>query len=77
MKNYYYYKAIRDIREDNDKLQKEIANILNITTQQYQLYESGERELPIHHLITLARYYNVSADYIIGLINKPRELYKK
>lgn len=77
MKNYYYYKAIRDIREDNDKLQKEIANILNITTQQYQLYESGERELPIHHLITLARYYNVSADYIIGLINKPRKLYKK
>lgn len=69
-----YNKRMRDIREDNDKLQKEIAEKLKITTQQYQLYESGKRKLPIDHLTTLCQYYNISADYILGLTDTPRRL---
>ncbi|MBQ8342178.1 MAG: helix-turn-helix transcriptional regulator [Clostridia bacterium] len=61
------YKRLRDLREDTDKKQAEIACILGITTQQYQLYESGKREIPVHHLITLAKFYNASVDYILGL----------
>lgn len=58
---------IKALREDNDQTQKGIADILQITQQQYQLYESGKRALPIQHLRTLCIYYNVSADYILGL----------
>ena len=61
------YKRIRDLREDNDKTQKEIAEVLNITRPQYQLYESGKRDLPIDLLKELCRFYNVSADYILEL----------
>ena len=68
------YSRLRDVREDCDKTQSDIAKILNITTQQYQLYESGKRELPMHHFITLAEYYNVSLDYIAGFIDTPRKL---
>ena len=69
-----YYQRIRDLREDNDKTQAEIASVLKITAQQYQLYESGKREIPVHHLIKLAKFYNVSLDYLAGLINVPRRL---
>ena len=69
-----YNKRIRDAREDSDKLQKDIAEQLGITTQQYQLYESGKRKLPIDHLITLCRFYNISADYLLGLTDTPRKL---
>lgn len=62
-----YYKRLRELREDNDKYQKDIAGILNITPQQYQLYESGKRDLPIDLLKKLCRFYNVSADYILEL----------
>ena len=65
----YYYQRLRDLREDNDLKQKDVAEILNDTQQHYQLYESGKRELPMHHFITLAKYYNVSLDYIAGLTN--------
>ena len=68
------YQRVRDIREDNDKRQDEIAEVLKITRQQYQLYESGKRELPMHHFVTLARYYNVSLDYLAGLIDTPEKL---
>ena len=70
------YQRIRDIREDSDKRQDEIADVLKITRQQYQLYESGKRELPMHHFVTLARYYNVSLDYLAGLIDTPEKLYR-
>ena len=68
------YRRLRDMREDSDKTQADIAKVLKITTQQYQLYESGKRELPMHHFVTLAEYYNVSLDYLAGLINSPRKL---
>lgn len=68
---------IKDTREDNDKTQKEIAQLLNTTQQQYWRYELGKRELPLSHLKTLAKYYNISADYIIGLIDEPKLLYER
>ncbi len=70
----YFYQRLKDIREDSDKKQEEIALVLNITRQQYQLYESGKREMPMHHFAVLAKYYNVSLDYLSGLIDTPRRL---
>ena len=70
----YVYQRLRDVREDADKKQEDIALVLNITRQQYQLYESGKREMPMHHFVLLAKYYNVSLDYLAGLIDKPRKL---
>lgn len=70
-----YYQRLRDLREDADKKQADIAQILGISRQHYSLYERGERELPMHHFVTLARYYNVSLDYLADLIDKPRKLY--
>lgn len=64
------FKRIKDLREDNDKLQKEIAQLLGISQQYYSEYESGKRTIPITHLITLAKYYNTSIDYIVGLSNE-------
>ncbi len=61
------FKRIRDLREDNDKLQKEIADILGISQQYYSEYENGNRTIPINHLITLAKFYNTSIDYLVGL----------
>ena len=63
----YYTKRLRDLREDKDLIQDDIARILKITRQQYQLYESGKRKLPIDLLTELCKFYNVSADYILGL----------
>ena len=61
------FKRIRDLREDNDKLQKEIADVLGISQQYYSEYENGNWTIPITHLITLAKFYNTSIDYIVGL----------
>ncbi len=60
----FVYRRIRDLREDNDKTQKEIAQALNMQTTVYQRYERGERELPFWVAIKLANYYNVTLDYI-------------
>ena len=65
-----YVKRIRDLREDNDKTQQEIANILGTSQTMYARYERGANELPIRHLIKLCKYYKVSADYILGLSDK-------
>ncbi len=65
----YYYPRLKDIREDNDKTQKDIAEVLNTTYQYYSACERGIRDIPSHHIITLAKYYNVSADYLLGLSN--------
>ena len=71
----YFYQRLRDLREDADMSQLEIANLLNISQQHYSMYESGKREFPMHHFITLAKYYNVSIDYLVGLIDTPKKLY--
>lgn len=64
-----YYEILRDLREDSEpKLrQKKLAEILNTSQSAISDYESGKRPLPIEHLITLCKYYNVSTDYILGL----------
>ena len=61
-----YIKIIRDLREDSDKTQQEIAEFLGTSQTMYARYERGANELPIRHLIKLCDYYNVSADYILG-----------
>lgn len=68
--DYTYIKRIRDLREDNDKTQEDIAKVLGTSQTMYARYERGANELPLHHLITLCKYYKVSADYILGLKNK-------
>ena len=66
-----YCKRLRDLREDNDLKQEDIAKILNITKQAYGRYEKGTRKLSIEDLVKLCDFYNVSADYIIGRTNNP------
>ena len=73
----HYTQRWKDLREDKELKQEAIAIVLKITRQQYQLYESGKRKLPIDLLITLCRFYNVSADYILGFTNTYKELPKK
>ena len=68
--NNTYAKRIRDLREDHDKTQQQIADILGTSQTMYARYERGANELPIHHLITLCNYYKVSADYILGIKKK-------
>ena len=75
LERYMYYQRLRDLREDSDITQEHIASLLKISRQHYSLYERGERELPMHHFITLARYYNVSLDYLAGLVDTPKKLY--
>lgn len=65
--DFKYIKRIRDLREDHDKTQQEIADVLGTSQTMYARYERGANELPIHHLLVLCEYYRVSADYILGL----------
>ncbi len=62
-----YLKRLRELREDRDKTQTEIAKILGMKQSQYSRYENGIRDIPLDSLITLAKYYGVSTDYILGL----------
>ena len=64
-----YIKRLKDIREDRDLTQKEIAQYLKITQQQYSLYEKGLRTLPVDLLVQLSKLYGLSTDYILGLSN--------
>lgn len=57
---------IRELREDNDLSQSQIAEVLKTTQQVYSRYEKGINEIPVRHIITLSRFYNVSCDYILG-----------
>lgn len=66
---------IRDLREDMDLTQKQIADYLNVKQNTYSQYENGQRQLPLQSLIALARYYKTSTDYILGLTDE-RKPYK-
>lgn len=63
----YYYKNLRKLRESNGYTQSFIADILHTRQEQYSKYELGKREIPVHHLIKLAKLYRVSTDYLLGL----------
>lgn len=64
------YRRIKDLREDNDKTQKQLADYLGMKQPQYYRYENGQRDVPTDILIKLSKYYNVSVDYILGLTDK-------
>jgi len=70
------YSRIRDLREDNDLTQKQVAKILNCSQQVYSNYELGQRDIPTDILIKLALHYNVSIDYILGISDR-KELKKQ
>ena len=72
----YFYQRLRDLREDHDLSQGKIAELLQVSQQHYSMYETGKRELPMHHFVTLAKFYNVSIDYLAGLTNTPKKLYE-
>lgn len=65
MKNYN--EILRDLREDRDLTQEEVAKILNTSQSYYAKYENGIRPMPIKHIRTLCLFYRVSADYVLGL----------
>lgn len=62
----YRYPRLKDMRDDHDKTQEYIGDLLQTTQQQYAKYESGIQEIPVHHLIKLADFYEVSLDYLVG-----------
>jgi transcriptional regulator with XRE-family HTH domain len=62
-----YWVVLRELREDRDLKQSAVARVLGTTQQVYSRYENGINEMPIRHLRTLCEYYNVSADYVLGL----------
>ena len=61
-----YIKRMRDLREDSDKTQQQIAEVLGTSQTMYARYERGANEMPIRHLVKLCNYYGVSADYLLG-----------
>lgn len=71
------YKRLKELREDNDLSQQDVAKILGTTFQYYSAYERGIRDLPLERAIIIAKYYNVSLDYIAGLTDKPKNEWNK
>ena len=71
-----YLKRLKDLRDYKDLLQKDIADLLSIKQQQYSLYETGKRDLPLELAIILSDFYNTSIDYIVGKTNI-KQPYKK
>ena len=68
---YRKFPRIRDLREDSDLTQQKVADYLHCSQSLYAYYESGRRNLPVDNLIALAKLYNVSTDYILGLTDNP------
>lgn len=71
-----FLEKLRGLREDNDLTQAQIAQVLGTSQTMYARYERGANEMPIRHLVTLCRYYNVSADYFLGTTPDPRRRQK-
>ena len=69
-----FSQRLRDVREDFDKTQKEIASVLDTSQQQYARWESGAWQMPIEHYKTLARFYNISIDCLAGLVDTPKKI---
>ena len=66
----HYYPRIRDLREDRDLTQKDLSEVLNCKQQTYSRYETGEITIDIFRLETLAKFYNTSIDYLVGLTDE-------
>ncbi len=69
-----YYPRLKDLREDNDLTQKQVAEFLLITQQQYSLYERGYRDISSDCLVSLANFYKTSVDYILGRTDNPKPI---
>lgn len=67
-----YYPRLKDLREDNDLVQKEVAAVLGIDQRVYSNYETGKREIPTRFVVALADFYRTSTDYILGRTNNPK-----
>lgn len=72
-----FNKRLKDLREDFDLNQSQIADLLKTTQQQYSKYENGQQEMPIRHLVSLAKFYNITTDYLLGLSDEKQEFPKK
>lgn len=72
-----YRTRIRNIRGDRDFTQAEIGNLLQKSQQGYNHIEAGRAKLKIDDLVTLCKFYNISADYLIGIIDEPKQLKNK
>ncbi len=72
-----YFVRLKNFREDRDLTQVEISDILNIDQRVYSNYETGKRKIPINHLITLAKFYNTSIDYLVNLTDDPKPYLRK
>ena len=72
-----YRVRMRNLREDHDMTQKEIAEVLGTSQTMYARYERGANELPIRHLVHLAEYYNVTTDYLLGLTKDKKDFPKE
>ena len=73
----FVYRRIRDLREDKDKTQAQIAAMLNVGQKTYSDYELGKTRIPVDSLIVLAKFYNVSMDYICGISDVRKPFQKK
>lgn len=71
-----YLRRLRDLREDHDLSQEQIAELLGIQQTVYSRYERGAQTIPLQHLVTLAQYYTVSTDYMLGLTDNPKNYNK-
>lgn len=67
-----YYPRLKDLREDKDLMQKEVASVLDIDQRVYSNYETGKREIPTRYVVILADFYNTTTDYILGRTNNPK-----
>lgn len=63
----YEYPRIRDLREDRDMTQEDVANLLGVYTTTYQRWERGETEIPCHIVVELSKYYKTTTDYLLGV----------
>ena len=70
-----YYLRLKDLREDHDLTQQDIADLLQTTREQISKYETGKQMMSIDRYIRLAKFYNVSIDYLAGVIDTPRKLH--
>ena len=70
-----YYQRLKDLREDRDLTQEDVARVLQTTREQVSKYETGKQMMGVDKYIKLAKYYNVSLDYLTGLIDTPKKLY--
>ena len=73
--DFSHYKRLRDLREDHELSQSDIANLLQTTRQQISKWENGIQMMGVDKYIKLAQFYNISVDYLLGLFDEPRPLH--